>query len=178
MNQARGKSGRARIALAGAGMTAVMAIAWMATGATAGAQEPCPVTYCLPTPTPTPTPTPRPESGPKRMTPFPKVRTAGSFAAGRTVFTRVVVRAPKGAKVDARCSSRRCKRTRRTMGAKPLRLRAMQRSFPPGTRLTVRVSGRGVIGKYVSIATRRGKPPVRLDRCLNPGSSKPVRCTP
>ena len=32
------------------------------------------------------------------------------------------------------------------------------------------------IGKYTRVRTRRGKAPVRIDRCLMPGKTKPVRC--
>jgi hypothetical protein len=141
-----------------------------------------------PTATPTATPSgtpfqsaqppapPQPSSGPRLMSPFPKVRTAGSYTRTRTIFTRITVRAPKGARVDAACSAKRCKRTRRAAGSKTLRLTAMQRSFPAHTTLTIRVSGNGTIGKYVEIRTRRGKPPVRRDRCLKPGGGKPVSC--
>ncbi len=110
------------------------------------------------------------------MSPFPKVRTAGSYTSTRTTFTRVTVRGPRGAKLDARCTGKRCKRTRRTLGSKALRVRAMQRSFPAGTRLSIRISRSGEIGKYVEIRTRKGKAPLRRDRCLRPGSSKPVGC--
>jgi hypothetical protein len=110
------------------------------------------------------------------MKPFPTVRTAGSYMRRKTVFTRVTVRAPKGAKVDARCSSKRCKRMRRTMGSRALRLRTLQRGFKPRTKLTIRITAPSVIGKYVEIQTRRGKPPIRRDRCLKPGSSIPAAC--
>jgi hypothetical protein len=187
MNEAGGKSGWSRAALVLSSVAVTAAAAWAMIGGMANAQTPCGTTYCIPTPTPTPTGTPfnnpqppapqQPSTGPKLMSPFPKVRTAGSYNRTKTIFTRVTVRAPKGAKVDAACSAKRCKRTRRTAGSKLVRLPAMQRTFPSGTTLTVRVTGSAVIGKYVEIRTRRGKPPVRRDRCLKPGSKKPVGCS-
>jgi hypothetical protein len=188
-NEAGRKSRRARVALAWSAAAVTAAVAWALIGASANAQEPCVVTYCIPLPTLTPTPTgtpfqnqqpaqpSQPSSGPRLMSPFPKVRTAGSYTRTRTIFTRVTVRAPKGAKIDARCSSKRCKRTRRTTGKRMLRLKAMQRSYRPNTTLTIRIAGKGVIGKYVAIRTRKGKPPVRHDRCLKPGSARPAACS-
>jgi hypothetical protein len=187
-NEAGSATGRARIALALSACAVTAALAWAMIGGMASAQTPCGTTYCIPTPAPTSTPTgtpfqnpgpssPQPpSSGPKLMRPFPKVRTAGSYTRTKTIFTRVTVRAPKGARIDASCSSKRCKRTRRTAGKALLRVKAMQRSFPAKTTLTVRVSDSRQIGKYVEIRTRNGKPPVRRDRCLKPGSAKPVSC--
>ena len=176
-----GKTGRALLLAASAVMST---FAWALLGGMAQAQ--CPGDYCIPTPTPTPTGTPfenpqpaapsQPASGPALMRPFPRIRTAGSFTATRTTFTRVTVKAPRGARIEARCSDGRCKRTRRTAGAKTLRLKRMQRTFPAGVRLMIRVSSPTEIGKHVTIRTRRGKRPLRRDRCLAPGSAGPARC--
>jgi hypothetical protein len=191
-NEAGGTTGWARIALAWSALAVTVALVWAMIGGVATAQDPnCPPgsppgMYCLPTVTPTATGTPfqnpgpsspqQPSSGPKLMSPFPKVRTAGSYTRTKTIFTRVTVRAPKGARIDARCSSKRCKRTRRTAGSSLLHVKAMQRSFAAKTSLTIRVTDSRQIGKYVEIRTRTGRPPVRRDRCLEPGSAKPVTC--
>jgi hypothetical protein len=182
-DKAGGKQGWA-LGVAAAAVTA--AFAWAMIGGGTAAAQTCPTEYCVPTPTPTPTGTPfqnpqppappKPSSGPKLMSPFPKVRTAGSYTRTKTIFTRVTVRAPKGAKVDAACSGKRCKRTRRTAGSKMMRLSALQASFPAKTTLTIRITGSNAIGKYVEIRTRRGKPPLRRDRCLKPGSASPSGC--
>ena len=95
-----------------------------ALGGPALAQEP-PI-YDIPTPdadhpsggTPfqnPPRPPPRRRAAGEASNPFPYVRTAGSYTDQRTSFSRVLVRAPKGARLDARCSARRCKHVRRTV---------------------------------------------------------------
>lgn len=187
-----GKTGRAGQATAWSALAVTLVFGWALTAGRAGAQEPLPecppgqpaTIYChIPNPPPEtpfenrqpPAPTAQP-SGPKLMTPFPKVRTAGSFNSKFTLFTRVTVKAPRGSAIDARCNKKRCKRTRRTAGRKVVRLRALQRSFRSGTTLTIRVTGPNVIGKYVSIRTRRGKPPIRRDSCLRPGAAAPSPC--
>jgi hypothetical protein len=59
---------------------------------------------------------------------------------------------------------------------KLVRVRALQRSYRPGATIEIRVTQPRTIGKYTRIKTRRGKAPLRIDRCLMPGSTKPVRC--
>jgi hypothetical protein len=139
---------------------------------------PAPTRTASPTATPTPTPTPsQPPARPARLSPFPRVRTAGSFTDTRTTFTRVTVRAPRGARLDARCKPRRCPRVRRRITSdRTRRLKALQRSYPPRTTIEFRISSPTMVGKFVRIRTVRGAPPVRVDRCLAPGGSKPVRC--
>lgn len=159
------------------------------TGGQARAQDPVyELPGVTPTPTPTPeqgapaaTPTPAPTAtpaAPRLMRPFPTVRTAGSYSMGRTVFTRVTVRAPRGARIEATCSGKRCRRSRRTVAssARAVRLTALQRSFAAGTTITIRITSPDAIGKHVEIRTMRGKPPRRRDRCIAGTAVKPVRC--
>ena len=172
---------KARGGLAAA--VAIAAVAACALGGPAIAQEP-PIYDIPPVPTPTPTPSPtatpsppQPPARQARLNPFPRVRTAGSFTATRTTFTRVTVRAPRGARLDARCKPRRCRRVRRRVASdRTRRLKALQRSYPPRTTIEIRISSPTMVGKYVRIRTVRGAPPQRVDRCLAPGGSKPVRC--
>ena len=182
VDEAGVKASRNRRALAAAGLTPALVLAAAALGGSAQAQDPV---YEIPTPTPTGTPfsnpqpsTPQqPQSGPRLMRPFPKVRTAGSYTRRRTRFTRVIVKAPAGARIDARCSRRRCKPTTRSLTRDgKLRLRRLQRNFKSGTKITIRITGADVIGKHVQIRTRRGEPPRRRDRCLEPGRTRPVVC--
>ena len=56
------------------------------------------------------------------------------------------------------------------------RLGEFGRELPGGTRLEIRVTRAGFVGKHTLIHIRRGKPPSRRDRCLYPGSSAPRRC--
>jgi hypothetical protein len=43
-------------------------------------------------------------------------------------------------------------------------------------RLELFVRQRGKVGKYTRFTIRGGKPPARVDRCLMPGTRRPVRC--
>ena len=165
-----------------AAMTAALAVA-LATVLAAGqaqAQDPVYDIPLPPTPTPTPAPTampaPTPSARPAPMRPWPRVRTAGSYTASRTIFTRVTVTAPRGARIVAGCSRRRCRTTRRTAGTSAIRLTRLQRSYRPGTTITIRITSPTAIGKHVEIRTLRGEAPRRRDRCLSPGARKPVTC--
>jgi hypothetical protein len=40
----------------------------------------------------------------------------------------------------------------------------------------ISVTRPGFIGKHTLIRIRRGKPPVRVDRCLYPGTKRPTAC--
>jgi hypothetical protein len=55
-------------------------------------------------------------------------------------------------------------------------LRPFERVLRAGTRLEIRITRAPFIGKYTLVVVRRGQPPLRRDRCLMPGSSRPVRC--
>jgi hypothetical protein len=128
------------------------------------------------TPTPTPAATPVPSATPPKLRPFPVVRTAGSFTRTSTTFTRVTVRGPKGSKLAVSCTKRRCRLSRTLGSSHTLRLRSLQRTYKAGTVLVFRITAANKIGKYVAIRTRRGKPPIRRDGCLRPGSPTPTPC--
>jgi hypothetical protein len=156
-------------------------------GGPAQAQDPPPI-YDIPTPTPTATPAgtpfhnsspppPAPTSrGPKLMSPFPVVRTAGSYTARRTTVTRFTVKAPAGTKFSAKCQRARCNVRRKLKSTRTVHIRPLERSYKAGTKIQVRLTAPSLIGKYVSIRIRGGKPPLRLDRCLRPGRTRPVSC--
>lgn len=114
------------------------------------------------------------------MNPFPTVRLAGIVLPSGARITLVEVRgAPRVARVTVRCTGRGCPfRTRRraaTTGR--VRLSRWPRVLAAGARIEVFVRAPGVIGKYAGFRIRAGKRPVRTDRCLLPGASKPTRCT-
>jgi hypothetical protein len=44
-------------------------------------------------------------------------------------------------------------------------------------KIEVYVTKPGMIGKFTRFTIRKGKAPSRIDRCLMPGSTKPVRCS-
>jgi PKD domain len=119
------------------------------------------------------------------MSPFPVVRIAGRILRRGTLVRLLSVQAPRGARVSIRCSGRGCpfKRQVRTTGGGPtaqsskrVRVRRLERLLRAGIVIKVLVTRSDAIGKYTRFKTLRGRPPSRIDRCLNPGSSRPVTC--
>jgi hypothetical protein len=110
----------------------------------------------------------------RRLRPFPVVRVKGYiFSRGsRVVLWKVT--APRGAKVDVRCSGPRCPLRRRTF--RPGRLRPLERYLRAGVAVTIRVTRHGFIGKYTRLVIRGRKPPKRRDACLFPGRIRPRPC--
>jgi hypothetical protein len=157
----------------------------------------------LPPPTPTPTPLPAPapsplpaaaptpapeeeadaEAPPRMMRPAAVVRIRGWLTEAGAMISRLTVTAPRGVTISARCHGRSCPRrtlTRAAVVARPAtrvtRLRPLEGRLRAGTRLEIRVTRAGFIGKHTVIRIRRDKAPARRDRCLYPGSRKPATC--
>jgi hypothetical protein len=120
--------------------------------------------------------TPAPDTALKVIDPFPVVRISGRFSRSRTRLTRVTVNAPRGARIGVRCRGRGCPYRRRAIAVKLVRVRALQRTYRAGATIEIRVTQPRRIGKYTRVRTRLGKAPLRIDRCLRPGSTRPVRC--
>jgi hypothetical protein len=111
------------------------------------------------------------------LSPFPVVRLAGRISKSGAVVTRLLVQAPRGARVSARCSGRRCPYRRASaMSSGSVRFRRLQRFLPSGTKLEVSITKPGTIGKYVRFRIRAGYSPLRVDRCIKPGAKRPTRC--
>jgi hypothetical protein len=108
--------------------------------------------------------------------PFPIIRIAGRFKGTLTTLTKVTVRTPKGTRVRVRCIGHGCPFKRKAVAAKLISLRSLRRSYKPKTTIEIRVTQAKKIGKYTKLRTRRGKAPVRSDRCLMPGKTLPSRC--
>ena len=108
--------------------------------------------------------------------PFPVIRIAGRFRGKRTTLTRVTVRAPRGTRIRINCTGRGCPYKRRATAVRLLRIRSLQRTYRPNATIEIRVTQPEKIGKYTRMRMRRDKAPLRVDRCLMPGKSKPVRC--
>jgi hypothetical protein len=170
--------------------------------------EPTPTPAPIPTPTPTTSPSPSPDpdppaaaddpvfdqsggsssplaaskptehsaDAPRYLRPFPVVRVKGTLVQGGARITVLRVKAPSTATVDARCAGPACRLRRRSFGTG--RVTALERYLPAGTRITIRVSRPGAIGKYVRLVIRDGSAPKRRDACLFPGDPKPERCPP
>jgi hypothetical protein len=138
---------------------------------------PTPVTQAAPPPPPVVVP-PAPEAIPlKLMRPEPLVRVRGWLTERGARITLLSVRAPRGAKIAFSCSGIGCPRVAPATAAKRTRLRAHEGMFRAGARLVIRVTRPGFVGKHTVIHIRRGKPPLRRDRCLYPGSGKPTACS-
>jgi hypothetical protein len=124
---------------------------------------------------------------PRLMSPFPVVRITGKVTRKGARIKRLTVRAPYGSTVAVRCRGRSCpfRRSNRTLKltgsakapAKTIRVRKLERRLlRDGSSIKVLVSKPGEIGKYTRFRIRGGKPPVRSDLCLLPGSTVPKEC--
>ena len=118
------------------------------------------------------------------LSPFPVVRMTAVLGERRTRVRELVINAPAGSRVLVRCIGRHCpfRSFARTadVGARAARIVHIRRlaryRLRPGTLIEVRVTKRGEVGKYTRFRIRRGKPPLRTDRCLPPGARRPARC--
>ena len=124
------------------------------------------------------------------LSPFPVVRIAGRVSRRGVRIRRLTVDAPPGSRVRLTCSGKRCpfKRLRRTVSTRVaggrslpptrlLRMRAVEdRLLRPGTVLRLFVTRGDAVGKFTRFRIRKSKSPARADRCLVPGSSRPVAC--
>jgi hypothetical protein len=119
---------------------------------------------------------PRVAIRPPVLDPFPVVRIRGRSTQRGARITLLTVRAPRGARVRVACSGAGCPTTRWAHTAALTRVRAFERELPAGVRLTVTVTQSGRIGKYTVFVIRRGRAPLRRDRCLYTGSARPTPC--
>jgi hypothetical protein len=131
------------------------------------------------------TPSPRPgapgdvDEAQLLMTPFPIVRIAGRLLPRGAWVRLLVVTAPRGAIVTARCRGTGCplRQLRRRSHGRPVRIRGLERRLAARTRLEILVRQRGFVGKYTRFRIRAGgRPPLRDDLCLRPGRRTPVSC--
>jgi hypothetical protein len=113
---------------------------------------------------------------PTLLRPFPVVRIRGYFAATGARVTLLSVRGPRSAGISVRCIGPGCPVPTLSLPSAPARLRPFERFLPAGTRLQVRIARPGRIGKYTSFLIRAHRAPMRTDRCLLPGRSRPTRC--
>jgi hypothetical protein len=104
------------------------------------------------------------------------IRIAGRFKGSRTTLRRVTVRTPHGTRIQIRCRGRGCPYRRKATTVKLVRVRSLQRTYRPRATIEIRVTQPGKIGNYTRVRTRKGKAPLRLDRCLMPGRTRPARC--
>jgi PKD repeat protein len=118
------------------------------------------------------------------------VEIRGRLEGARTRLTRLLVRAPRGSLVTVKCKGKPCpKKARRKakpttalliqrkgLGRKKLRIKRLERSLRPGTKVIVTVTKAGFIGKRTTFTMMRGRQPLRRDLCLVPGARKAIHC--
>jgi hypothetical protein len=127
-------------------------------------------------PSPVVPPPPAVAAPPRRMRPAPVIRIRGWLTRRGARITLLTVRAPRRARISVRCSGIGCPRAAPAQAAKLTRLRTYEGMYRAGARIVVRVTREGFVGKHTAIRIRRGKAPLRRDRCLFPGSPRPSRC--
>jgi hypothetical protein len=115
------------------------------------------------------------------LSPFPRVRLAGRLTKTGARIRLLAVRAPVCSRVTTRCRGRGCpfRRKSRLKGRKNLRIRAIRgKRLRAGAQLEVLISKRDRIGKYTRFRIMRGRPPLRVDRCLRFGETRASPCPP
>jgi hypothetical protein len=152
-----------------------------------------PVPATTPKPTATPSGTRRPAVGPavvapaetpasiapQLLDPFPVVRIRGFLTPAGARITLFTVRVPRNVLLEVRCHGASCPARRvtdRSSARSVIRLRRFERRLRAGTRLSIKVTRRGRIGKWTMIVIRRGAAPKRSDRCAYPDLGRPAPC--
>jgi PKD repeat protein len=114
-----------------------------------------------------------------------RVQLAGSVTATQTRITRIVVVAPAGSTVAARCTGGKAKGCPSTSTRKKVKsggritLAVMQRTLRAGARIVITVTKSGFATRQIVLTMRAGKAPARVEACLLPttdGKSKEGRC--
>jgi PKD repeat protein len=104
----------------------------------------------------------------------------GSLHGRNTRVQRLLVSAPRGSKVVVRCEGRSCPRKARKatkrVKRRNLRFRQLERMMRPGTKIVVRVTKPGFVGRQTTFRMRSGKRPKRTDLCIQPGAKSARRC--
>lgn len=116
---------------------------------------------------------------PRLLSPFPIVRLAGELTSGgSTKIQRLSVRAPKKSKATVRCLGRGCPFEERVRTVKQRRVTfpEIERRLNPGIVIEIYVTQHGRIGKFTRFKLRDGEVPKRKDRCVAPGSRRPIDC--
>ncbi|MEA2332998.1 MAG: hypothetical protein QOH58_3136 [Thermoleophilaceae bacterium] len=113
------------------------------------------------------------------LNPFPVVRLNGEILSGGARIKVLTVRAPRGTLVRVSCKGKGCpakQRRKRVKKSGTVRFRNYERFLRAGIKLEIFSRKPNTIGAFTRYTIRAGKAPVRLDRCLEPGKSRPTRC--
>jgi hypothetical protein len=105
------------------------------------------------------------------------IQIRGSVDGRFTQVKRLLVQAPRGAKVAVKCMRKGCAdhATKRGNGRKQ-RVKALEGRLRAGTKIVIAISKSGYLTQKTTFTTRRGKGPLRKDVCLEPGSRKGLSC--
>lgn len=125
---------------------------------------------------PASSPPPVAAPAPPAMRPFPVIRIRGTLTRTGAKVSLLRVRAPKGAAITLRCFGPSCPVEKWARTASTTRIAPFQRRMRAGTKLVITVTKKDRIGKHTTFVIRKGRPPSRVDRCLDPGARKPTRC--
>ncbi len=117
------------------------------------------------------------------MDPFPVVQLAGSYSSRGMHLKELHVEVPKGAHADVRCIGRGCRMAWEKYNAPAghgslvgVHFHSFERFLPAGVELVVIVFQGEEIGKMTRLYVRSGRPPRRIDSCVDPAGVKPVAC--
>ena len=119
--------------------------------------------------------------------PFATVRIKGRFHRRGARIRMLTVTAPRASTVTVRCRGRGCgarsqsrvvpAAAEQVPATKRLRFSNVERNLRAGTVIEVSVTQADAVGKFTRFVIRGGKPPLRRDLCLAPGSTRPTRCS-
>jgi hypothetical protein len=115
------------------------------------------------------------------LSPFPIVHIRGTLVGGWIRLQLLSVLAPRGARIELRCSGVTCPvravvRVART-GATPVRFPMIERRrLRAGAVIRIAVTKQDRIGKYTRFVLRRNAPPARRDMCMRYGATRPSAC--
>jgi hypothetical protein len=118
----------------------------------------------------------------KRLSPFPTLLIDGRVAGATTsISTLRLRRVPGGSTIGQSCTGRGCPFRKastkvRKGKTRTVALRRLQRRMRAGTTVVITVRKGQTLGKYIRLRFRRNLAPARVDRCVAPKSSKPVKC--
>jgi hypothetical protein len=114
------------------------------------------------------------------LSPFPVVRLVGQVLKGGARISLLTVQAPRNAQITIKCAGpgTSCPKltTKRVSTGSRATFRSFQRRMRSGTILRIFVTRRGFIGKFTRFTIRRGKAPLRVDKCA--GASLTVAICP
>jgi PKD repeat protein len=112
------------------------------------------------------------------LSPEPSVRLNGLIYSTGTRIQILGVRGPRGSLVTVRCRGKGCPvpQRRKRIKKRPVRFHNFERYLRAGIRIEIYVTKKGKIGDYTRYTIRRGKVPLRVDRCVSGARLKPVGC--